>query len=373
MPQQPDLYAVLGVARDAPDEEIKKEYRRQARIYHPDVNKEAGAEERFKQLSAAFEVLGDANKRRLYDEFGYDGLRPGFNAEAARRYRRQAGRVTSPPPGGTTTSGGFDFSDLLNDLFKQSPAASAPPPRKSRGTDVEAELEVLLSEAAGGIERDISINKPIACEPCHGQGTLPTGKPRTCQRCRGTGRVRAASGQQLPCDGCGGQGVQPGPACTVCGGTGEVTRPARLRVKIPAGVDEGSKIRLAGQGAPGKGGGAAGDLYLTVKLRPHTLLRREGNDLMLDLPLTIREAMEGAEIDVPTLAGPIRLRVPAGSDSGRKLRLRGKGMPALKGGSAGDLYVVVQIKLPTGNDAAREAARKLDAAYDAPPRAGWQL
>jgi len=380
MPSQPDLYAILGVSRDAPDEEIKKEYRRKARQYHPDVNKEKGAEEKFKEVSAAFEVLGDATKRKLYDEFGYDGLRPGFNAEAARRYRRQAGPIPrspgapgAPGPSATPGSGGFDFSDLLKDLFQNTPAAPPPPPpRKKRGADIEREIEVSMTEAAGGTERDLNLNKPVRCDACHGEGTAAGAKPRTCAKCKGGGKVRGAQGQQLPCDACKGAGQLPAPPCPTCNGTGEVGKQQKLRVKIPAGVDEGSRVRLAGQGGPGSAGGENGDLFLTVRLRPHPLLRRDGTDLVLDLPLTVREAMEGTEVDVPTLTGPIRLRVPPGTDGGRKLRLRGKGM-ASKEGPPGDLFVVVQVRLPPATDTAREAARKLDGAYDSPPRAAWNL
>lgn len=369
-----DLYAILGVGREASEEEIKKAYRRLARQYHPDVNKEKGAEERFKEISAAFEVLGDQKKRQLYDEFGPEGLRPGFDAEAARQFRRYggmgagAGQPGAPSPFGD--SGGFDFSDLLNDLFRQSRRHAA-----SAGADVEATIDVTLHEAANGAERDIAIDRPAECPTCHGRGTAPGSQPRTCPKCQGSGRMRFSGpvAFNVPCDQCHGSGVLAGPPCPTCHGSGEVSQRRPLRVKIPAGVEEGTRIRLAGQGGPGVAGGPPGDLYLLVRLTPHPKLRRDGHDLSLDLPLTVREAIEGAEVDVPTLTGPVRLRVPPGTQSGRKLRLRGRGLPSLKG-PAGDLYVVAQVHVPEAHEpAALEAARRLDELYSAPVRATLSL
>lgn len=369
-----DLYAILGVSREASEEEIKKAYRRLARQYHPDVNKEKGAEERFKEVSAAFEVLGDKKKRQLYDEFGPEGLRPGFDPEAARQFRRYggmgagAGQPGAPSPFGG--AGGFDFSDLLNDLFRQSRRHGA-----SAGADVEASIDVTLHEAANGAERDIAIDRPAECPTCHGRGTAPGSQPRTCPKCQGSGRMRFPGpvAFNVPCDQCHGSGVLEGPACPTCHGSGEVSQRRPLRVKIPVGVEDGTRIRLAGQGGPGVAGGPPGDLYLLVRLTPHPRLRRDGRDLSLDLPLTVREAIEGAEVDVPTLTGPVRLRVPPGTQSGRKLRLRGRGLPSLKG-AAGDLYVVAQVQVPEAHDPATlEAARSLDEHYSAPVRATLSL
>ncbi len=378
-----DFYAVLGVARNASPEELKTAYRKLARRYHPDVNREKGAEEKFKEISAAFEVLGDPQKRKLYDEFGPEGLRTGFNAEAARQAQRAGPFQTQRRPagaagpggfggfgGGTTGVGGFDFSDLLNDLFKQSQSTEGRP-RRSAGADIEAEIEVSLEEAAQGAERDISIRKPSACDACRGEGTAGGVKPRTCPTCHGTGKGRGVSpfGTRNVCDACNGSGLQEAPACQSCGGTGEVMKQQRLRVMVPAGVDAGSRIRLAGQGGPGVAGGPPGDLLLTVRLKPHPFFRREGLDIILDLPITVREAMEGAEIDVPTLSGKVRLKVPAGTQSGQKLRLRGRGMPSMKG-AAGELLVVAQIHVPPADDTTRESARKLEDAYRGAVRSG---
>lgn len=367
-----DLYAILGVSRTATAEEIKKAYRRLARKHHPDVSKEPGAEEKFKEISAAFEVLGDADKRKLYDEFGPEALRPGFNPEQARMYRRYGGGAgfggAGAPAGGSPFGGAdFDLTDLFGDLFRQTGGR----PTRSAGADIEASLEVTLEEAATGAERDIAVQKPTACDTCHGEGTAPGSRPQTCPTCRGSGRVRMAGPVPLnvPCSTCRGSGMLEGPPCPTCRGSGEVSRTARLRVKIPRGVEEGSRIRLAGQGGPGVAGGPPGDLLLSIRLAKHRFFRREGLDLHLDLPLTVREAIEGAEVDVPTLSGGVRLRVPQGMQSGRKLRLRGLGMPSLSGKS-GDLYVSAQIRVPATSDPELlEAARRLEEGYAEPVRA----
>jgi molecular chaperone DnaJ len=378
MAAQTDLYGILGVKREATEEEIKKAYRRLARKYHPDVNKEKGAEEKFKEISAAFEVLGDKKKRDLYDEFGPEGVRSGFNVEAARQARRYGnmggggtgGATGSGAPFGGTGGGGFDFSDLINDLFKQ----NREHPQRTAGADIEAEIRVSLKDVVLGGEIEIQVPLPTPCETCHGEGTAPGSRPRTCPQCSGAGRVRAPGGFgiAMPCSMCGGSGVLEGPPCPTCGGSGEVSKVIRLGIKIPPGIEDGGRIRLAGKGGPGVAGGPPGDLLLTIHLRPHPLLRREGLDLYLNLPITIREAMEGAEIAVPTLQGGVMMKVPPGSQSGQMLRLRGRGMPSRKG-SPGDFYVVFQIQIPPPAPPALETARVLDTFYTAPVRASVTL
>lgn len=372
-----DFYDILGVARDASDEEIKKAYRRLARKYHPDVNKEKGAEDKFKEVSAAFEAVSDPAKRKLYDEFGPEALRQGFDAEAARAYRRYGGARPSPAGSGANAGAspfgadGFDFSDILNDLFRQSRAREA----REAGADIAADIEVDLAVAALGGERDFVIERPTPCEGCHGSGTAPGSRPRTCPSCHGTGRVRMQGSfpMNMPCQHCRGTGLLEGPPCPACSGAGELNKQVRLRVKIPVGVEEGSRIRLAGQGGPGVAGGPPGGLLLTIRLKPHPLLRREGRDLFLDVPITVREAMEGSEIDVPTLTGAVRMRVPPETQSGRKMRLRGRGLPSMKQATPGDFYVVVMIHAPGPVPAALEAARTLDAHYSGDLRAGLVL
>ena len=314
-----DLYDILGVSRTATADEIKKAYRKLAKQHHPDVNPgNKAAEEKFKEATAAFDVLADEKRRKLYDEFGADALRTGFDekrAEEVRRWRRQGA-----PAGGVPFDfgdfatvdvgqyGAFDFGSIFGDIFggrgarvRRGPGPPAP------GAHAEAEIEIALRDAVLGAERDVRVD----------------GKT--------------------------------------------------LRVRIPAGVDDGSQIRLAGQGGHGARGGPAGDLFLKVKLREHPHVRREGKDLALDLPVTVPEAVNGAEVRLPTFEGPVSLRVPKGAQSGMRLRLRGKGLPDLRGGARGDLYAVVQVVLPADSEALRKAARSLEGLYEGDPRAGISL
>jgi curved DNA-binding protein len=317
---QRDLYEILGVPRNASPEEIRKAYRRLAKRYHPDMNPgDRKAEEKFKEITAAHEVLSDPKRRKLYDEFGPDALRTGFDEKAAEQYRQwkqHGGHPGQEVPFDlgdfeTVNVGGFgnyDFGDLFGDLFggrRGGGHRRGPVPRP--GPDAEAEVEVDLRDAVLGAERDLRI------------------EDRT------------------------------------------------LRVKIPAGVTDGSRIRLAGQGGPGQAGGPAGDLYLVVKLRLPASVRREGHDLYLELPLTVPEAALGGEVVLPTFEGPVRLKIPAGSQSGRQLRLRGKGLPDLRGGERGDLYAVARIVLPEESEALRTAVRPLADLYKTDPRAGLVL
>jgi curved DNA-binding protein len=315
---QRDLYEILGVSRSASTDEIKKAYRRLAKRYHPDVNpNDKAAEEKFKEVTAAFEVLSDDHRRKLYDEFGADALRTGFDEKKAEEYRRW--KRQGAPPGGMPFDfgdfatvnvgdfGAFDFGSIFGEIFGGGAARGRVRRAPSPGANAEARLEVSLRDAVLGAERDLRID----------------------------GRT--------------------------------------LRVKIPAGVSDGSRIRLAGQGGPGAHGGREGDLFLEVKVSEHPHVRREGKDLYLDLPVTVPEAVHGAEVRLPTFEGPVSLRVPKGAQSGMHLRLRGKGMPDLKGGQRGDLYAVVQVVLPADSDALAKAVRPLEKLYEGDPRAGISL
>ena len=303
-----DLYGVLGVARDADEDAIRKAYRKLARRHHPDVNPgDASAEERFKKISEAYAVLSDAERRRNYDEFGEVSLEVGFDAARAREMREAFGRRfgAGGQPGGAPGAGeAFRFGgldDLFSDLFAQRGWGE---PRHARGTDLEAELELEFLDAVRGGEHRITLARPTA-----------------------DGGVRRET----------------------------------VTVRIPAGVADGGRIRLRGKG--GEGAGGPGDLYARIRVRPHPVFRREGRDVYFDLPVTVREATLGARVSVPTLDGRATLVVPAGTDSGAKLRLRGKGVPDPSGAAPGDLYAVVQIRVP--RDLSPEARAKLEAALEA--------
>ncbi len=370
-----DPYSVLGVSKSASAEEIKKAYRKLAKKLHPDMNPgDKKAEERFKDVSAAFEVVGDPKKRALWDEFGEISTRPGFDEQKAREYQRQA-QAGGFPGGGFEgfggRTGGFDPEDLssmFGDVFGRRQASQRRAARMEPvpGDDAEASIEVDLRDAVLGAEKDIAVNRPVRCSECKGSGARPGSKPTVCPQCGGSGEVRAGGFFSAPCPRCGGEGQIKDP-CPRCGGSGVVTETARLKVKIPPGVETGSRVRLPGQGGPGERGGDNGDLYLRITVREHPTVRVQGRDLSLDLPITPEEALGGAEVTAPTFEGTVKLKIPPGSQSGRKLRLRGRGLPALKGGATGaprgDLYVVLQIVLPPDSPQAREATVALQKLY----------
>lgn len=388
-----DYYEVLGVARSASAEEIKKAFRRLARKYHPDVNPgDKAAEEKFKELNQAFEVLSDPKKRPMYDEFGAEAAKFGWDPEKAAVFRqyRSAGPFGGggrAPPGGfgfETGEGGFDFSDLFSDLFGGGARrgggmpfdlGGGAPAASRAGEDLGASLEIELAEAVRGAEKEITLDRPSTCSTCGGGGFRSTGGRRTCTECRGTGKVRSARGPfqvASACPVCRGTGHAPGETCPRCSGTGLVHGPARLSVKIPAGIRDGAKVRLAGQGAAGPRGGTPGDLYLQVRVRAHPIFRREDDDLQVALPLTVAEAVNGAVVSLPTFEGPVELKVPPGTQSGQKLRLRGKGVPHLRGGGRGDLYAEARVMVPTGARA-KEAAAALEELYPGDVRASLKI
>ncbi len=375
---QKDLYHVLGVSRTASADDIKKAYRKLARKHHPDVNPgNKEAEERFKEISIAHDVLSDPEKRKLYDEFGEAGLRPGFDAENMRAYqhwsRGNSGGARPEQHGDRATS---SFEDLFGDWF-----GSFGRGRGGGGTepgeDLEYTLDLDLLDAVRGTSRVISLQRPTPCPVCRGTGGQRGKTSTLCPECGGQGQIKVGSGPMAlsrTCARCGGTGRLSAGGCSRCGGSGRVIAPERLTVKIPPGVDEGSRVRLSGKGAARTPGGPVGDLYLVVRLRPHPYLERKGQDLFLDLPVTVREAMNGATVTVPTPSGEVKLKIPAGSQSGQKLRLRGKGVTDDKTRTSGDLYVKLMIQLPhDGGERARQAADLLEGCYDENPRKHMQL
>ena len=380
-----DLYAVLGVPRTASHDEIKKAYRKLAKKLHPDMNPgDKKSEERFKDISTAFDVLGDEKKRALYDEFGEAATRTGFDEKKARSFReyQQAAHDGGfDRPSGRP--GGFDPGDLgemFGDLFarRESGRARRARPEPVVGADVESQLSIELRDAVLGAEREVTLQRPQRCTTCHGSGHAAGSRPRACTDCSGSGQVRLGGGVfRGPCPRCQGEGRIQDP-CVPCHGSGNLEEEAHLKIKIPAGVETGSRIRLPGQGQAGERGGPPGDLYLKLTVRPHASVRIDGRDLSLDLPVTISEALAGGEVTAPTFEGPVKLKIPAGSQSGRKLRLRGRGLPALRGSSAadaprGDLYVVLQIQLPPDSDDARTAAALLEKLYTSDVRRDVRL
>jgi molecular chaperone DnaJ len=372
-----DLYSVLGVKRDAKIDEIKKAYRKLARKFHPDVNPgNKEAEEKFKEISHANDVLSDPEKRKNYDEFGEEGLGAGFNAEQARQYKQwqqQAGRFAKGGQGGGFYySGAGDqgankysgFEDIFTDLFGTGGQTTRTGPQ--RGRDVETSLELDFLSAVVGVTTRISLQMRESCKRCGGSGKVSSGTDNVCRTCKGTGQVRAAQGPfnfSQTCPDCGGSG-RSGDPCPECGGSGAAPSSVTIDVNIPAGVDDGSKVRLAGKGEPGLNGGPAGDLFIITKVRPHPVFKRDGDNLKLEAPVTIGEAMHGSEIPIPTPTGSVQLKVPAGIKSGQRLRLKGKGVPNLKTRVPGDMYVTVRVQIPATDDPkALEAAAILDRFY----------
>jgi molecular chaperone DnaJ len=358
-----DLYRVLGVDRTASAADIKKAYRKLARKHHPDVNPgNKEAEERFKEISQAHDILSDPEKHKLYDQFGTEGLQAGFDAHQGRAQR--ASRGAERGPGEASSTGGFgrysNFEDIFGDIFGG--AAAGPQP----GQDTEAALEVDLLDAIRGASTQISIDRPETCKTCGGSGSDPQSET-VCPECHGRGQVQAGRGpisMARACPRCRGAGRIATRPCAACNGQGQTVHRERLTVHIPKGVDNGSRVRVAGKGAPGRGGGPHGDLYIVVRVRPHPLLERRGEDLYLDVPVSVGEAVMGASITVPTPDGNLRVKVPPGSQSGKLLRIRAHGVPALKGGTRGDLYIRLMIQVPVdGGEDVRDAIRKVESAY----------
>lgn len=363
-----DFYDVLGVSSSASDGEIKKAYRRLARKYHPDVNPgDKKAEARFKEVSEANAVLSDKEKRAEYDRFGHTGPgagQGGFDAS-------NSGFGTAGGPGFDGSTGGFHvYEDLFGDLLGRS--------RKSgpvRGDDLGYSLRISFGDAFKGTEVPVSFSHTAACDRCHGDGSEPGSSTVTCPRCGGTGQEKIAQGPiqfAHACSQCHGTGRIIAKPCVRCGGSGSMRKQEKIRVKIPAGVDTGSKVRVAGKGNAGSMGAPAGDLFITVEVAPHKFFRREGADVYLDLPLSIREAAVGDRISIPLPDGTTTLlTVPAGTQGGQKLRLKGKGFSRLKGRGRGNLYAVIKIKVPKApKGKAADLIKELDKVLGVDPRKG---
>jgi molecular chaperone DnaJ len=344
-----DFYSVLGVARGASQEEIKRAYRKLARKYHPDMNaNDKAAERKFKEVQEAYDILGDAEKRKKYDQFGQAAFDMGGGGPSSRTYRWSArpGQGRSFEGG---DFGGFDFSKIFG-FDRSDPFASARAQRETGGRDIEQEVEIPFLVAARGGEVQLSIERERPCTRCRGSGAEPGSKTIECPACGGSGQrsMGGAVGFGVPCDVCGGEGRKPERACSVCHGARVTRVHETITAKIPPGVTAGSRIRLKGQGAAGSGG-RAGDLYILPRIAPHPLFTREGSDIVVQVPVTISEAGLGTKMDVPTIDGAVTMKVPAGTSSGQRLRIRGRGTPRPDGGR-GDQYVEIRIVLPSQID-----------------------
>jgi molecular chaperone DnaJ len=360
-----DYYQILGVDRSASHEDIRKAYRKLARKYHPDINPgNKEAENTFKDLSVAYDVLGDPDKRKLYDEFGEAGLAAGFDAEKARTYRQWQDR-SARSGGGAYEYNVDDLGDLFGDLGGLFGGGRAAPTGPMRGGDIEAAMDIDFLDAVRGFQTSLTLQRPVQCETCHGAGTKPGSAPVTCPECGGSGSKPVAQGPlqfRVTCPRCGGSGKLPGDPCATCGGTGRVLRAETIRVNIPPGAEPGKRIRLRGKGEAGVRGGAAGDLYIVPRIRPHPILTRSGRDLSMELPITVGEALRGASIEVPTPVGGVKVKIPAAAQSGQRLRVKGKGVPAHGKESAGDLYLNLMVRVPK-DEIAQDVIDRIDRAY----------
>jgi len=341
-----DYYEVLGVRRNAGPEEIKRAYRKLALQYHPDRNpNDPTADSRFKEINEAYEVLSDQEKRHRYDTFGHAGTRgiPGFDFQ------------------------GFDGINDIFDMFFGAGTGQAARTTVRRGSDLRLDLQIAFEEAIFGTERELTIPRSAACDACRGTGAEPGTSPQPCPQCRGSGQVRRASqsifGQivnVVTCSRCRGEGKVIDRPCRTCRGSGHVPGEKRVRIHIPAGVDSGSQIRLQGEGEPGPRGGPAGDLYIVLQVKPHATLKRNGTDLVYELPLSIAQAALGDTVEIPTVDGPEKLEIPPGTQYGRTFRLSGKGVPHLRSGRRGDQITFVRVVIPTNlTDEQKKALREL--------------
>ena len=354
--QKRDYYEVLGVSRGASEDEIKKAYKKMARKYHPDLNPgDKTAEEKFKEVNEAYEVLSDADKKARYDQYGHAGVDPNFGAGGF----------------GGGFDGSFDFGDL-GDIFGSffgggfGGGRRTNPNAPQRGESIRMSIAISFEEAAFGCEKAVTVERYETCDTCHGSGCAPGASPEVCPDCHGTGTVQVRRQTPMgvfatssPCPKCGGKGRIIHQPCKDCRGSGMVRKKKTIQASIPAGIDNGQTISIRGQGNAGKNGGPAGDLLITITVRPHELFRREGTSVLCEAPITFTQAVLGAELEIPTIDGKVKYTLPEGTQSGTTFRLKGKGIPSINGRGRGDQYVTVYIETPKNlNKEQKEALKK---------------
>ena len=354
--QKRDYYEVLGVSRGASEDEIKTAYKKMARKYHPDLNPgDKTAEEKFKEVNEAYEVLSDADKKARYDQYGHAGVDPNFGAGGF----------------GGGFDGNFDFGDL-GDIFGSffgggfGGGRRTNPNAPQRGESIRMSIAISFEEAAFGCEKAVTVERYETCDTCHGNGCAPGTSPEVCPDCHGTGTVQVRRQTPMgvfatssPCPKCGGKGRIIHQPCKDCRGSGMVRKKKTIQASIPAGIDNGQTISIRGQGNAGKNGGPAGDLLITITVRPHELFRREGTSVLCEAPITFTQAVLGAELEIPTIDGKVKYTLPEGTQSGTTFRLKGKGIPSINGRGRGDQYVTVYIETPKNlNKEQKEALKK---------------
>jgi molecular chaperone DnaJ len=336
MSSKRDYYEVLGVSRTADEDDLKRAYRRLARQYHPDVNKEPGAEERFKEANEAYEVLSDHEKRQAYDRFGHAGV------------------------DGSAGYSGFGFggiSDIFEEFFGFGTGTRSRRRGPRRGNDLQYDLEIDFEEAVFGCDKEIELYRPESCPVCQGNGAEPGTTPVRCNQCNGSGEVRRVQQSILgsfvnvtTCPTCQGAGEVISTPCRNCRGDGQVRASKTITVKIPAGVEDGTRIRLAGEGEPGHRGGPPGNLYVLLHVQPHAIFRRSKDDIVLEISINVAQAALGDKVMIPTLDGEETIAIPSGTQTGRIFRLRGRGVPHLRRSGRGDMLIVIQVVVPTELD-----------------------
>ena len=352
MAEKRDYYETLGVSKGASDDEIKKAYRREAKKCHPDLHPgDKEAEARFKEINEAYGVLSDAEKKARYDQYGHAGVDPNYGA------------------GGGGFGGGFDgfdFGDIFSDIFCGFGGGGARRRNSPvRGRDTRQVIDITFEEAAFGCKKKLTLTQQEKCHTCGGSGAKPGTQPVTCKKCGGSGQVRTQTRTPLgymtnvtTCPDCHGTGSIVSDPCRDCHGTGKVRKTKTIEIDIPAGIDNGQTMQLAGKGEPGERGGPSGDLLITVRVKPHQMFRREGYDVYIDLPITFVDAAIGATVKVPTLDGLVEYDIPEGTQPGSVFRLRGKGIPYIRGKNRGDEYVTVDVEVPKGLSAKQKELLK---------------